>query len=408
MTDNCIIVGASHAGVTLALQLRREGWTGSITLIGEESELPYHRPPLSKEHLAGQKDLDSMRLRPEKIYVDNDISLRLSTRVDKIDRGAMQVELASGERLDYSKLALCTGACVRQLVSAQGLANVFTIRTAEDIARLSPQVVAGRRAVVIGGGYIGLEAAAVLAGSSVKVTVLEMNERILQRVTSPAMSDYMQRLHESHGVEIHTSVDISSIEAVGQQNRVSCADGAEYTADIIIVGIGVDANTALAEQAGLSVDGGVVVDDKCRTSDENIFAAGDCTVHPSAIYKRRLRLESVQNANDQARTAAATMCGKEQVYDSVPWFWSDQYNIKLQMAGLSTNYDQLVTRGTTEGGPEASFALFYLKDGEVIAADCVARPKEFMIAKKLIVDRAQIPAERLQDEEIEPIDFAAS
>ncbi|MEX0963358.1 MAG: FAD-dependent oxidoreductase [Pseudohongiellaceae bacterium] len=406
MSDSCVIVGASHAGVTLALQLRREGWTGSITLIGEESELPYHRPPLSKEHLAGQKDLDAMRLRPAQIYQDNDIELLLATRVTQIDRVGRRVLLSDGKSRPYSKLALCTGATVREFEQARGLDNVFYIRSAADIARLSLDVAPRRRAAVIGGGYIGLEAAAVLAQSGVIVTVFEMSERILQRVTSAVMSEYMQGLHELHGVEIRTGVAVQSIQEIGQEKLIRCVDGSESTADFIIVGIGVDANSSLAEAAGLEADAGIRVDEHCRTSDEHIFAAGDCTRHPSLIYQSQIRLESVQNANDQARVAAANICGRQLQYDAVPWFWSDQYSVKLQMVGLSAGYDQLVLRGTTGGGLEASFALFYLKQGVVIAADCVARPKEFMVSKQLVRARAEVLAERLQDEEVEPKDFS--
>ncbi|PCI73993.1 MAG: pyridine nucleotide-disulfide oxidoreductase [SAR86 cluster bacterium] len=408
MSDSCIIVGASHAGVSLALQLRREGWTAPIKLIGEESELPYHRPPLSKEHLAGKKDLDAMRLRPAKLYADNDIDLLLSTRVNSIDTAAREVQLQSGESLGYQKLALCTGASVREFNPARGLENVFYIRTAADIARLAPHVRKGRRALVIGGGYIGLEAAAVLAQQEVSVSVLEMAERILQRVTSPAMSDYMQRLHESHGVEVHSGVEVESIREEGQEKLICCADGTEFRADFLIVGIGVEANASLALNAGIETGAGIQVNEYCRTSDEHVYAAGDCTVHPSLIYQRSISLESVQNANDQARAAAANICGKEQVYNAVPWFWSDQYSIKLQMAGLNTDYDQVVMRGSAEGGIEASFALFYLKEGVLIAADCVARPKEFMVSKKLIKEGTKIAAEHLQNEEIEPISFVTA
>jgi 3-phenylpropionate/trans-cinnamate dioxygenase ferredoxin reductase subunit len=405
MSDSCIIVGASHAGVSLALQLRREGWTAPIKLIGEESELPYHRPPLSKEHLAGKKDLNAIRLRPAKIYADNDIDLLLSTRVSNIDTQSREVKLSSGESLRYQKLALCTGASVREFIPARGLENVFYIRTAADIARLAPHLQKGRRAIVIGGGYIGLEAAAVLAELEVSVTVLEMSVRILHRVTSQVMSDYMKHLHESQGVEIHTGVEVESIREEGQEKLIGCADGAQFRADFLIVGIGVDANASLAQSAGIESGPGILVNEYCRTSDEHVYAAGDCTVHPSLIYQRQIRLESVQNANDQARAAAANICGQEQVYDAVPWFWSDQYSIKLQMVGLSIGYDQVVMRGSAEGGVEASFALFYLKEGVLIAADCVGRPKEFMISKKLIKARGKIPAEHLQNEEIEPINF---
>lgn len=407
MSDSCIIVGASHAGVSLALQLRREGWTGPIKLIGEESELPYHRPPLSKEHLAGEKELDAMRLRPEKIYADNDIELVLGTRVDGIDVASREVRLRNGERIAYKKLALCTGARVREFIPANDLNDVFYIRTAADITALAPHVLKGQRAIVIGGGYIGLEAAAVLAQKEVSVTVLEMSERILQRVTNPVMSGYMQQLHESHGVKIYTGVQIKTIREEGSEKIVLCADGSEFRVDFIIVGIGVEADTSLAASASLQLDAGIQVDEYCRTSDEHIYAAGDCTVHPSLIYQRQIRLESVQNANDQARVAAANICGKKQVYDSVPWFWSDQYSIKLQMVGLSADYDQVVMRGSAEEGVDASFALFYLKQGVLIAADCVARPKEFMISKKLIKEKVQVAAEHLQDEDIEPVNFGA-
>lgn len=406
MSDSCIIVGASHAGVTLALQLRKEGWTAPIKLIGEESELPYHRPPLSKEHLAGNKGLDAMSLRPAKIYADNDVDLLLSTRVSSIDTQAREVHLDNGKTLGYQKLALCTGASVREFPPVNGLENVFYIRTAADIARLVPHVKKGRRALVIGGGYIGLEAAAVLAQQEVSVSVLEMSERILQRVTNPAMSDYMRQLHESHGVEIHTGVEVESIREEGQEKLIGCADGTVFRADFLIVGIGVEANASLALNAGIHCDAGIQVDEYCRTDDEHVYAAGDCTVHPSLIYQRQIRLESVQNANDQARVAAANICGKEQVYDAVPWFWSDQYTIKLQMVGLNTDYDQVVMRGSAEGGVEASFALFYLKEGVLIAADCVGRPKEFMVSKRLIKERTRIAADRLQNEEIEPINIA--
>ena len=408
MSESCIIVGASHAGVSLALQLRKEGWTAPIKLIGEESELPYHRPPLSKEHLAGKKDLDAMSLRPAKIYADNAIDLLISTRVDSIDTEKREVQLESGETLGYNKLALCTGASVRELILTRDLEKVFTIRTAADIAQLGPHVRKGRRALVIGGGYIGLEAAAVLAQQDVSVTVLEMSERILQRVTSPAMSSYIQQLHESHGVEIHTGVEIDSIQEEGEEKLIVCVSGTEFRADFLIVGIGVLANASLALQAGIQVDGGIKVNEYCRSSDEHVYAAGDCTVHPSLIYQRQIGLESVQNAKDQARVAAANICGREQVYDAVPWFWSDQYSIKLQMAGLNTNYDQVVMRGTAEGGDDASFAIFYLQEGVLIAADCVARPKEFMVSKKLIKERATISAEHLQNEDLEPVNFATA
>jgi len=408
MSEACIIVGASHAGVSLALQLRREGWVGPITLIGDEAELPYHRPPLSKEHLAGEKSLDAMQLRPAKLYEDNNIELLLATRVTDIDREARTVTLKIGRKLEYKKLALCTGASVRKFAPAEGVENVHYIRTAQDIARLEPQIEEGRRAVIVGGGYIGLEAAAALTQRGVRVTVLEMSDRILQRVTSPAMSAYIQSLHKSFGVKIYTGIEVVSIREQGEETLVCCTEGQQFEADFLVVGIGVLPNTGLAMSAGIEGESGIQVNEYGQTSDEHVYAAGDCTLHPSHIYGRSIRLESVPNANDQARVVAANMCGKQQVYDAVPWFWSDQYSIKLQMAGLSAGYDQLVARGGLQGGVEASFALFYLKEGVLIAADGVARPKEFMISKQLIKARARITAEVLENEDIEPVNFAAS
>lgn len=403
----CVIVGASHAGVSLALQLRKEGWGGEIVLIGDENELPYHRPPLSKEHLSGEKDLDAMRLRPEKIYQSNSIELKTGCRVDSVDSKCKTVLLDNGETLAYDKLALCTGAQVRKLPIEDDLQSVFYIRTAEDVAALSQRAVAGKKAVIIGGGYIGLEAAAVLAKNDVEVTVLEMADRVLQRVTGPLMSEFISTLHILHGVKIKTGCLVATIEKNDSSSTVICEDGSEYAADFIIAGIGILPRTELAEQAGLTCEEGIKVDEFAQTSDENIYAAGDCTSHPSFIYDRHLRLESVQNANDQARIAAANICGKEKVYDAVPWFWSDQYHIKLQMTGLGDGYDQVILRGSSdfEEQLESGFALFYLKEGVMIAADCISRPKEFMVSKNLIKNKLSVDPLVLADESVEPVNF---
>ena len=405
--QTCIVVGAGHAGVSLALQLRREGWTGGIRLIGAEQELPYHRPPLSKEYLAGEKELDAMRLRPARLFEDQGIDLLLGKTVLRINRNSKTLMLDDGTEPAYNKLALCTGSLVRTLPPGRDLSQIFYVRTAADAAAVRPHVVKGNRAVIIGAGYIGLEVAAVLAKSGLTVTVIEMAPRILQRVTSEPMSDYIQRLHENHGVAIRTSLRVSAIAGAGEVARVTCDDGSEFEADFIIAGIGVTPYIALAEQAGLTVDEGILIDQYTCTSDADIYAAGDCTRHPSPIYGRLLRLESVQNANDQARIAAANICGRRVPYAAVPWFWSDQYDIKLQMAGISEGYEQLLCRGDPEQAKDSGFALFYLKDSRLIAADCVGRPAEFMASKKLIGDRTLVDPSRLQDESIKPADFAA-
>ncbi|MBL6817686.1 MAG: FAD-dependent oxidoreductase [Pseudomonadales bacterium] len=403
MTDRAqVIVGASHAGVSLALQLRREGWEGPIQLVGAEKELPYHRPPLSKELLSGQKELDAIRLRPEKIYADNDIELLLGTTALKIDKEQRSLHLHDGRVLQYENLALCTGAKVRQLPLALDSERVLYLRTAADVAQLQALAQPGKHAVIIGGGYIGLEAAAVLRKMELEVTVLEMAPRVLARVTSEVLSDYLTSLHMMHGVSIKTSTQVNGIQDHEGKLQVVCNDNTEYLADFVLVGIGVGPNTTLAETAGVSLDDGIVVDEKGCTSVPHIFAAGDCTRHPNRFAGGNVRLESVQNANDQARVVAANMVGKASIYDAAPWFWSDQYDIKLQMAGLNSNYDSTVTRGDPTNAENEGFCVFYLRAGELVAVDSVARPKEFMAGKQLIARGITPDKANLADEQIEP------
>ncbi|MCG8414652.1 MAG: FAD-dependent oxidoreductase [Pseudomonadales bacterium] len=404
MSDrDCLIVGASHAGVSLALALRKEGWEGGIKLIGAENELPYHRPPLSKEHLAGKKELDAMRLRPLKVYEDNAIELLLGTTVYSIDKESKTVKLQTGETLGYDKLALCTGASVRKLSLGQGLDRVHYLRTAADVGMVKPQLEGAKHVAIIGGGYIGLEAAAVLRSFGLEVTVVEMAERVLSRVTSEVLSDFMTALHMMHGVSIKTSSQVAAIrEGDSGQLVISCKSGEDLLADFVMVGVGVNPNTTLAETAGLAVGDGIIVDEYTRCSDPDIFAAGDCTQHPNAFYKKTLRLESVQNANDQARVAAANICGQSMVYDAVPWFWSDQYDVKLQMAGINEDYEELIVRGDPQNAEEG-FAVFYLKNGKLVAADCVKRPKEFMVSKQLIAQDQTVDSSLLKDESSDPV-----
>ncbi len=403
MTDRAqVIVGASHAGVSLALQLRREGWEGPIQLVGAEKELPYHRPPLSKELLSGQKELDAIRLRPEKIYADNDIELLLGTTALKIDKEQRSLHLHDGRVLQYANLALCTGAKVRQLPLALDSERVLYLRTAADVAQLQALAQPGKHAVIIGGGYIGLEAAAVLRKMELEVTVLEMAPRVLARVTSQVLSDYLTSLHMMHGVSIKTSTQVNGIQDHEGKLQVVCNDNTEYLADFVLVGIGVSPNTTLAETAGVSLDDGIVVDEKGCTSVPHIFAAGDCTRHPNRFAGGNVRLESVQNANDQARVVAANMVGKASIYDAAPWFWSDQYDIKLQMAGLNSNYDSTVTRGDPTNAENEGFCVFYLRAGELVAVDSVARPKEFMAGKQLIARGITPDKANIADEQIEP------
>lgn len=398
---DCVIIGASHAGVTLAMQLRKEGWKDGIILIGEESELPYHRPPLSKEHLAGEKAIDAIRLRPEKMFIDNNIELKLGLTVLQLYPGKKKIMLNNGQEINYEKLALCTGSRVNKISIGGSLDNIFYVRTAADVALLSQKLSNSKKAVIIGAGYIGLESAAVLSKLGLSVTVIELADRILERVTGEIMSSYVSALHKKEGVNILTSTAVESIEGDGRVEKVICQDGRELLADTVIIGVGVSPNISLAEAAGLEVDRGIVVNKFTQTSDTDIFSAGDCTIHPSQIYKRDIRLESVQNANDQARCAAANICDKQEVYNAVPWFWSDQFGTKLQMTGLSEGADETVLRGNPSPENESGFVVFYLKEGVIIAADCVGRPKEFMLSKQLIKGGVRIPASVLADESVE-------
>ncbi|WP_036490545.1 NAD(P)/FAD-dependent oxidoreductase [Nocardioides sp. CF8] len=391
--ERALIVGASHAGAQLAASLRQEGWVGEILLIGDESVLPYQRPPLSKAYLAGKTTLHDLAIRSSEFYAKQDIQIRDAT-VDSIDRSAHHLSLADGDTLTYSKLALCTGARPRRLpVPGADLTGVYYLRTAADVELIRAAAVPGSRTVIIGGGYIGLETAASLRTLGLEVTVLEATERVLERVTAPDVSAFFTRIHVDEGVTIRTGALVEALSGDGQVREVVLAGGELIPADLVIVGVGVEPNTELAAAAGLAVDDGVVIDDQARTSDPDIVAAGDCASHEMARYGRRIRLESVPSAGEQAKVAAATMCGKSKEIAALPWFWSDQYDLKLQIAGLNTGYDEVLLSG--DPAQDRDFTCYYLRGGELIAADCVNRPRDFVnskraIAQRLPVDRAEL------------------
>jgi 3-phenylpropionate/trans-cinnamate dioxygenase ferredoxin reductase subunit len=388
--QRCVIVGASHAGSQLAIHLRKSGWSGEIVLIGAEAALPYHRPPLSKAVLSGSKDIESILLRPEAMYQANAIDLRLATQVDAILPDRHQLLLTTGEALHYDKLALCTGARPIKLPLGDGLAGVFYLRSIEDVLAIRNSLPDSKHVVIIGAGYIGLEAAAVFSMLGIDVTVLEREERVLKRVAGEQVSQYFTDLHTSNGVRIVCGAEVTAINGQVSVDCVHCADGKEYDADLVIIGVGVVPETTLAQSAGLRVENGIWVDEFARTSNENIYAAGDCTSHPSALYEKRIRLESVQNANDQSRVAAVNICGGNQSYQVTPWFWSDQYDIKLQSAGLASGFDEVVLDGSLDPADRSGFVLQYLREGKLIAADCVNRAKDFM-ALKAAIQTSQSP-----------------
>lgn len=399
--QTCIIVGASHAGAQLATSLRQEKWEGRILVIGDEPTPPYHRPPLSKSFLSGDKRVDELLIRPHDTYEKHGIELLLGARVEALDLPSKTVTLDNGEVHHFDKLALCTGSRARQVnLPGAALAGVCYLRNVADVQRIRAQVRPGGRAVIIGAGYIGLETAALLRSLGMQVTVLEMMKRVLQRVTAPQVSAFYSRVHAEEGVSIKTGVSVEALLGSDKVEQVLAVDGSRYPADLVVIGVGIVPNVELAKAAGLHVEDGIVVDQFAVTSAPDVVAAGDCTSHPNAHYARRLRLESVPNACEQAKAAAASLCGKQQAYNSLPWFWSDQYDLKMQIAGLSQGYDQVAVRGRSEVGRD--FALFYFKQGRLIAADCINRPQEFMVSKRLIAMNSAIQADVLTNESIEP------
>ena len=390
-----VIVGGGHAAAQLASRLRQMKFSGEARLLTAEPHLPYNRPPLSKGFLAGELPKERLRLFPEAVYQRINCALSFSSEVVAVDRSAKQVRLADGEEVPYDKLVLATGAVVLRLkVPGSDLAGIHYVRTIEDIEGLQAEVAPGKKLVVIGGGYIGLEIAAVGRKLGLQVTVLEAADRILQRVCAPEVSEFYTEVHRSEGVAVECNAMVTAIEGDGRVARVITADGNSFDADIVVVGIGIAPNDALARAAGLACDNGVTVDEFCQTSDPDIFAAGDCANHPNAIYGRRLRLESVQNATDQAKTIAGVLTGNPQPYADLPWFWSDQYDLYLQIAGVALDYDQVVERGD-RAARKVSF--FYLKGDLVQACDAVNMAAEFNAAKQLILQKRSVTPEQLRD-----------
>ena len=399
-SEHAIIVGASHAAAQLGAGLRQGGWQGRISIVGEEAIAPYHRPPLSKAYLAGEKHSDELLIRPATFYEKADIDLVLGSRVTAVDRQAKTVTLHDGGSIPYTKLALTTGARVRKLaLPGHELDGVFYLRDLGDVDRIRGYVGPRKSAVIIGGGYIGLETAASMRKLGMQVTVLEALPRVLQRVTAPEVSAFYSRVHSEEGVRIITDASVTALEGGNSVAAVKLADGTSLAADLVVIGVGVLPATELAEAAGLEVDNGIVVDEFARTSDPDIVAAGDCTNHHNPIYQRRLRLESVQNATDQAKTAANTLCGKLEAYHALPWFWSDQYDLKLQIAGLSQGFDRVILRGATASG--RSFAAFYFGGERLLAVDAVNRPKDFMMVRKALASGMTADPDKLADDTID-------
>ena len=395
MTERVVIVGAGHAAGQLVASLKQQKFGGQIVLIGDEPYLPYQRPPLSKKFLSGDLPAERLYVKPATFYDDPQIELRLETRVTAIDRDNKMLTTEAGDKIAYDKLILALGSRVRRLpIDGAELDGVHYLRTIAEVDGIRSEIHKKKNAVIVGAGYIGLEVAAVIRQLGLEVTVVEMADRVMSRVVSPEISDFYQIEHTNQGVKLRLSTGISAFRGDGRIEAVETADGELIPADFTVVGVGIMPNTELASAAGVSVDDGIVVDDTCQTSDPDIYAVGDCTRHPNSIYDQALRLESVHNALEQAKTAVSNICGNEVHYSQVPWFWSDQYDLKLQIAGLSAGYDDVVIRGNPA---DRSFACLYLKNEVLIATDAVNSPKEFVQSKALIANHTKISREDLAD-----------
>lgn len=378
--SHIVVIGAGQAGASLVAKLRNSGFDGDITLMGAEPAPPYQRPPLSKAYLLGQMELERLYLRPESFYSENNITLRLDTRVDAIDAASREVVIGD-ERVPYDQLALTTGSAPRHLPAAIGgtLEGVHVVRALEDVDRMAAEFAQDRRVLIIGGGYIGLEAASVAAKKGLGVTLVEMADRILQRVAAPETSDYFRTLHRAHGVDIREGVGLDRLTGDGRVTGAVLSDGSSLDVDFAVVGVGISPCTSLAEAAGLEIDNGIKTDAQGRTSDPAIWAAGDCASFP---YRgTRIRLESVPNAIDQAEVVARNMMGENVKYVAKPWFWSDQYEVKLQIAGLNAGYDNIVSR---TGEHEGSMSFWYYQGDTLLAVDAMNDPRAYMIGKRLI------------------------
>jgi 3-phenylpropionate/trans-cinnamate dioxygenase ferredoxin reductase subunit len=405
MMEHMVIVGGGQAGGQAVETLRRRGHQGPVTLIGEEALLPYQRPPLSKKFLAGTLERDRLLIRHAEHYAEHGVDMRLGFAAVSIDRARRRVEMTDGSHATYDRLLLATGSAARLIpVPGAELAGVHYLRTVADVERLRRELAPGRRCLIVGGGYIGLEAAATCRELEIEVTVLDAADRVMSRVVAPEMSRFYEAEHARRGVVIHLGAVVESFQpdalaaamhpGTARVAAVRLADGRELPADFVLVAIGVTPNDSLARAAGLACDRGILVNEYCQTSDPRIFAAGDCARHPSIHYGREILLESVDNAFEQAQSAALNMLGTPTVHDKVPWFWSDQFDLKMIIVGLSQGHDQVVMRGD----PGArSFSLCYLERGELIAVETVNAAKDQLSARRLIPARARPDPRKLAD-----------
>jgi 3-phenylpropionate/trans-cinnamate dioxygenase ferredoxin reductase subunit len=394
MSEAVVIVGAGQAGAQLAQSLRQGGYAGPVRLFCDEGHLPYQRPPLSKTFLAQYRDPAALFLRPESFWREKDVSFDLGATVGAVEPDKRRITLVDGREVPYGTLVFATGTSARTLpVPGIALPGVFLLRKIDDVVRLRPALNDTQRVVIVGGGYIGLEVASVVSREGRSVTVLEAEDRVLKRVTGPATSAFYDRYHRERGVDIRLGARLTAIEGEARATGVRLASGERLPADLVLVATGARANDDLAAAAGLACEDGILVDEFARTAAPDVYAVGDCTRFPSRRYGRRVRLESVQNAIDQAKAAAASILGKPQAYDPVPWFWSDQYDLKLQIAGLTDGYDAMETVGDPASG---KFSVEYRCGGRLVAVDAVNDARAHMMSRKRIAEETAAVAEAAQ------------
>ncbi|GKQ97895.1 NAD(P)/FAD-dependent oxidoreductase [Aeromonas hydrophila] len=396
-SETCLIIGAGQAASHLAFSLRKEGWLGPITMIGAESEAPYHKPVLSKEFLLSEKSIDDIMIRSSKAYKEKSIQVLNGARVMHIDRVNKQVRLSNGQQQRFDKLAICTGATPRLLnIEGHDKKNIFYLNNFQDAHQLRSTITRQKpkTACIIGGGFIGLELACCLRKLDVQVKLIETENRILSRVSAPEISEYFTAVHQQAGVEFLFNTKAIAFEGRDAVTSIRCDNGLSYNADLVIVGIGVTPNTQLAIDAKLNVNNGIVVNTNCVTSDSDIVSAGDCTIQYHPLSGSEIRMESIQNAMLQARKAAASLCNKLTPTEETPWFWSDQYQTKLQIAGLSLNYTHTIKRGSKD-----KFSLWYFANDQLKAVDCINLPKDFLFAKRVLTKNILIDQNRLKEQD---------
>ena len=393
--ENLLIIGAGQSAIQCISTLKKEGYSGSITLVGEEEHLPYQRPPLSKGFLEDSIVKERLYFKKLEFFTENKVQLYLGLAAEKLDIENQKVYLSDNSELEFDKLVLATGSRVRYLdFPGSELKSIFYLRNLDDAEAIKKDLETSDNLVIIGAGYIGLEAAAIAAKKNKTVTVIEMADRVMNRTVDPQISEYYLNLHQSYGVKFHFNTSLETINKSSDSLEVVCSDGTEVKADSVLIGAGVIPNIELAEDSGIYCDNGIIVDEFGQTNFKNIYACGDCTNHPNKILNKNLRLESVHNAMEQAKTVASSVLNNPMEYSQVPWFWSDQYDHKLQIVGLSGDHDLVTMRGNTN---DAKFMLFYTKDEELIAVDAINNPKEFLISRKLVANKVKIKPNVISD-----------